>query len=487
MVAAGASYSLAITQPPELSIGNESFDIKEAERKSFKLDINSGELVDASETKRSTDRVSNQVLPTPKPVEDVKQYDQPTVDPEFRSLARSPIIATPPAIGEEGSPVSEVAKNEPVALTVPETPKLEKVDFKSFVVKKGDTLSGLFKRAGLNDGIMYQVIHGKGEATKIQRLYPGETISFGITKEGKLDSISLKRNPMKYLVIEKSDDTFEGKYELKTPDVMEKTVSGVIEDSLYLSAKQVGLSDKTIMELAGLFGWDIDFVYDIRRGDRFEVVFEEKYVDGEFLETGRILAARFTNQGDQHIGLYHPGEDSDYYTPEGKSLKKAFLRTPINARVSSPFNLQRRHPVLDIVRPHEGIDYAAPVGTPIKASGSGKVTFAGWKGGYGKTVIISHGGNITTLYAHMNDIKKGIKKGVKVKQGETVGYLGSTGMVTGPHLHYEFRVAGVAKNPKTVKLPDATPLKGTQLAEFREKTRSWQQMLNTTMIATNDN
>jgi murein DD-endopeptidase MepM/ murein hydrolase activator NlpD len=226
------------------------------------------------------------------------------------------------------------------------------------------------------------------------------------------------------------------------------------------------------MEMSGIFGWVIDFVYDIRKGDRFELVYEELYVDGKKFDTGRILSARLINRDSEHVALLYTDSngDADYYTPQGKSMRKAFLRVPINARVSSPFNLQRRHPVLDVVRPHEGTDYAAPPGTPIKAAGSGRVKFSGWKGGYGRTVILQHGDNITTLYAHMRGIAKGIKNGTRVKQGETIGYLGSSGMVTGPHLHYEFRINGAAKNSRTVKLPDAKPIPSSEMARFKQAT-----------------
>ena len=202
------------------------------------------------------------------------------------------------------------------------------------------------------------------------------------------------------------------------------------------------------------------------------MVYEELYIDGEKFDTGRILSARFINRGEDNLALLYTDAngESDYYSPDGKSMRKAFLRVPINARVSSPFNLQRRHPVLDVVRPHEGTDYAAPPGTPIKAAGSGRVKFAGWKGGYGRTVVLQHGDNITTLYAHMSRLGKGIKSGTRVKQGETIGYVGSSGMVTGPHLHYEFRINGAPRNSRTVKLPDAKPVPDSEMARFQKFT-----------------
>ncbi len=369
---------------------------------------------------------------------------------------------------------------EPAAPAAPQQAKIEEpaapaapeLDWQTFEVKSGDTLSSLFKDAGFNDGIMLSVIHGDGEADKLQRLYAGETIRFATGAAGELAAIELQRSLLESLKIEKTDEGFTGETVIREPEARPAFASGTIDGSLYYAAREAGLNDRLTMELAGIFGWAIDFVYDVRKGDQFEVVYEELYLDGEKFDTGRILSARFVNRGDDNIALLYTDSngDSDYYTPDGKSMRKAFLRTPINARVSSPFNLQRRHPVLDVVRPHEGTDYGAPTGTPIKAAGSGRVRFAGWKGGYGRTVILQHGDNITTLYAHMSRLGKGIKNGTRVKQGETIGYVGSSGMVTGPHLHYEFRVNGTPRNSRTVKLPDAKPVPSSEMARFKRYT-----------------
>ncbi|MEE3118414.1 MAG: peptidoglycan DD-metalloendopeptidase family protein [Pseudomonadota bacterium] len=369
---------------------------------------------------------------------------------------------------------------EPAAPAAPQQAKIEEpaapaapeLDWQTFEIKSGDTLSSLFKDAGFNDGIMLSVIHGDGEADKLQRLYAGETIRFATGAAGELAAIELQRSLLESLKIEKTDEGFTGETVVREPEARPAFASGTIDGSLYYAAREAGLNDRLTMELAGIFGWAIDFVYDVRKGDQFEVVYEELYLDGEKFDTGRILSARFVNRGDDNIALLYTDSngDSDYYTPDGKSMRKAFLRTPINARVSSPFNLQRRHPVLDVVRPHEGTDYGAPTGTPIKAAGSGRVRFAGWKGGYGRTVILQHGDNITTLYAHMSRLGKGIKNGTRVKQGETIGYVGSSGMVTGPHLHYEFRVNGTPRNSRTVKLPDAKPVPSSEMARFKRYT-----------------
>ncbi len=409
----------------------------EAKRMSYTLDLEQGTVSDNGQPAKAAS-------------------DQPQQAPQ----------ATPDAEPAAPAAPQQAKIEEPAAPAAPE------LDWQTFEIKSGDTLSSLFKDAGFNDGIMLSVIHGDGEADKLQRLYAGETIRFATGAAGELAAIELQRSLLESLKIEKTDEGFTGETVVREPEARPAFASGTIDGSLYYAAREAGLNDRLTMELAGIFGWAIDFVYDVRKGDQFEVVYEELYLDGEKFDTGRILSARFVNRGDDNIALLYTDSngDSDYYTPDGKSMRKAFLRTPINARVSSPFNLQRRHPVLDVVRPHEGTDYGAPTGTPIKAAGSGRVRFAGWKGGYGRTVILQHGDNITTLYAHMSRLGKGIKNGTRVKQGETIGYVGSSGMVTGPHLHYEFRVNGTPRNSRTVKLPDAKPVPSSEMARFKRYT-----------------
>lgn len=421
---------------------------------------------------------------------DGSQTDKPGSGPQVaddndaapQSASREPSV--------DHAPDAEAAKPELIATATPEateepteaTEATEpELDWTELEIRQGDTLSSLFSKAGLNDRLMLSVINGDGKADKLQHLYAGETLAFATDDDGELAQIRLDRNRLESLLIKRTDEGYAGEIVTQEPEPRVAFASGEIEGSLYLAGKQAGLADRVTMELAGIFGWDIDFVYDVRRGDSFEVVYEELYIGDEKVDDGRILAARFVNRGREVVALHYTDSngDSDYYSPEGKNMRKAFLRTPINARVSSPFNLQRRHPVLDVVRPHEGTDYAAPVGTPIKAAGDGRVSFAGWKGGYGRTVILSHGDNITTLYAHMSKLGKGIKNGKRVKQGETVGHLGASGMVTGPHLHYEFRVNGAAKNSRTIDLPEANPVPETEMARFKAATQQQIAQLNT--------
>lgn len=390
-------------------------------------------------------------------------------------------IASPTLPGSEST---ESGKLPDLADTTPEPhlPEEPALDWREFSVRSGDTLSALFRRAGFNDGLMLSVINGDGESSRLQRLYAGETIAFAVDEEGQLQSVRLDRNRLESLLIERSEDGFQGSIVNHEPEIRTAYASGEIEGSLYLAGRKAGLPDRTTMEMAGIFGWDIDFVYDVRRGDSFEVVYEELYLDDERIDTGRVLAARFVNRGREVTALHYTDSEgnTDYYTPDGKNMRKAFLRAPIDARVSSPFNLQRRHPILDVVRPHQGTDYAAPTGTPIKAAGDGRVSFAGWQGGYGRTVILQHGDNITTLYAHMSRLGNGISQGTRVRQGQTIGYVGATGMATGPHLHYEFRVNGVARNSRTVQLPDANPIPQSELARFQAQTGQLVAKLNNT-------
>jgi murein DD-endopeptidase MepM/ murein hydrolase activator NlpD len=262
------------------------------------------------------------------------------------------------------------------------------------------------------------------------------------------------------LRVERQEAGFTAKVVERPIEKRKRHAYGVIESSLYESAAAAGLSDRVIMNIAGIFAWDIDFVLDIRSGDNYYVQYEEIWQDDEFVTDGEIVVAEFNNNGrsSQAIRFIDDSGRSDYFTPDGHSVRRAFLRSPVDFRVSSSFNPNRRHPVLKTVRPHRGVDYAAPRGTPIKAAGDGKIIFRGVKSGYGNAVILQHGGNITTLYAHMSSFAAKARLGKRVRQGQTIGFVGKTGLVTGVHLHYEYRLNGVHRNPRTVKLPQADPI-----------------------------
>jgi murein DD-endopeptidase MepM/ murein hydrolase activator NlpD len=269
--------------------------------------------------------------------------------------------------------------------------------------------------------------------------------------------------------------------------------SGVINSSLFEAAQQAGMSDRMTMELAGIFGWDIDFALDIRDGDRFSVIYDDLYVDGKQLRHGDILAAEFVNNGTTYRALRFTDASghSDYYSPDGKSMRKAFLRTPVEfSRISSYFSTARYHPILNRIRAHKGVDYAAPIGTPVKATGDGKVVFVGRRGGYGNAIELQHGARYSTLYGHLSRFARGLHRGDHVHQGQIIGFVGMTGLATGPHLHYEFRINGVHRNPLKVKFPDAAPIPAKYKQDFMTASRRFLAQLEaidgTSSVALND-
>jgi len=338
--------------------------------------------------------------------------------------------------------------------------------WQSVTVKSGDNLSTLFHRVGLTAQDVYRIAAATKESKALRTLYPGEQLDFVITA-GQLEKVRHIKNPLQQVVIARDD---QGVYQVESftrqPDVETRFIQSVISNSLFVDGQKAGLSQKKLMELAHIFGWDIDFALDIRQQDQFAVIYEEKYLDDKKIGEGHILAAQFVNQGKVFNAIRHT--DGNYYSPKGYSMRKAFLRSPVDFfRISSKYNPNRKHPVLKTSRPHRGVDYAAARGTPIKASGDGKVIWRATKGGYGRTIIIQHAGIYTTLYAHMSKYNSKVKKGTRVKQGQVIGYIGTSGLSTGPHLHYEFRANGVHKNPLKVKFPNVQPLNQQQMKDFK--------------------
>jgi murein DD-endopeptidase MepM/ murein hydrolase activator NlpD len=329
----------------------------------------------------------------------------------------------------------------------------------TLTIRRGDTLDKLFRSHALDLGHLAQIARLDEAGKRFRKIKPGDV--FEITHdEGKLIRMYSALNLTSGLQVDREETGFSASIIERPIEIRKRMAHGVIESSLFESGADAGLSDKLIMNIAGIFAWDVDFVLDIRGGDNYYVQWEEIWQDGEFVTDGEVVVAEFNNDGRQHRAIRFIDDNgrSDYYTPDGNSVRKAFLRSPVDFRVSSSFNPNRLHPVLKTRRPHRGVDYAAPHGTPIKASGDGKVIFRGVKSGYGNVVILQHGGNITTLYAHMSRFASSARTGSRVRQGQTIGYVGATGMVTGAHLHYEYRLNGVHRNPRTVKLPQAEPI-----------------------------
>jgi murein DD-endopeptidase MepM/ murein hydrolase activator NlpD len=336
----------------------------------------------------------------------------------------------------------------------------------TLTIRSGDTLDQLFRKHQLDIGHLATIARLDEAGKQFRKIKPGDV--FEITHdEGQVVSMYSALNLTSALQVEREESGFTAKVIERPIEKRKRHAYGVIENSLYESAAAAGLSDKVIMNIAGIFAWDVDFVLDIRRGDNYYVQYEEIWQDGEFITDGEIVVAEFNNNGrsSQAIRFIDDSGRADYFSPDGHSVRKAFLRSPVDFRVSSSFNPNRRHPVLKTVRPHRGVDYAAPRGTPIKAAGDGKVIYRGVKSGYGKVVILQHGGNITTLYAHMSSFAAKARLGSRVRQGQTVGFVGKTGLVTGVHLHYEYRLNGVHRNPRTVKLPQADPI----ASEYRQR------------------
>lgn len=393
---------------------------------------------------------------------------KPTL-PTTPSLPTAPVNVEPlnlqtPQIDTATPPEStkESKLDDTVALEAPQE------NWQTFKVKSGDNLSKIFSRAGLTARDVHNVALADKKTKLFNRLRPGQQLKLSIDDSG-LVKLRIEKSVLESVEFTRTDKGYEQSTLILEPEIRQQFISGEINSSLYLAAKQAGLSEKVTMELAEVFGWDIDFALDIRKGDQFRVLFEERYLNNEKIGDGAILAAEFTNNGDTFAAVRYEDSSGDisYYTPDGRSMRKAFLRSPVDfRRISSGFQKERFHPVLGKKRPHRGTDYAAKTGTPIKASGDGKVIWRGTKGGYGRTVILQHGNSITTLYAHMSKYNAKVKKGSRVKQGQTIGYVGMSGTATGPHLHYEFRVSGVHKNPMTVRLPDAQPIAKKERAAF---------------------
>ncbi len=343
----------------------------------------------------------------------------------------------------------------------------EQFEYKTVTVQNGQTLSGIFTEMGLSQALLLKIAHFNEDSKKLIKVMPGNELHFTLTPEGELAQLRYQVSVFEDLVIHNDMDQIST--ELVTHDQQIRLVSaeGTINNSLFGAGKAAGLTDNMVMQLAYIFSWDIDFVLEIRAGDSFSLIYEKIYRDGEYLAEGKILAASFTNQGTKYDAVYYEHDDGEgsYYASNGRAMKKAFLRAPLNfSYVSSNFNPRRMHPITKRVKAHRGVDYRAPTGTPVYAAGAGRVTQAAYNKYNGNYVFIQHPNGIITKYLHFS--KKAVKKGQRVKQGQTIGYVGSTGLSEAPHLHYEFIYNGVHRNPRTVPLPKSKPLPDNVMPEF---------------------
>ena len=331
----------------------------------------------------------------------------------------------------------------------------------------GETIAGLLARLGVAEDDAASLLKLKA----LQRLRPGATVTGEIGADGELARLEYWGGRDSLNVIVRDGDGFrmiEEPAQLQTRVVMK---SGVIRSSLFAATDAAEIPDSIAMQVADIFGGDIDFHRSLRKGDQFSIVYEQLTLAGRPVRVGRVLAADFRNQGKSYRAVWYSGADGKggYYGADGKNLRKAFLRSPLEfSRISSGFGM-RHHPFLQTWRAHNGVDYAAPAGTRVRAVGDGTVDFVGAQGGYGNVIILRHPGNITTVYAHLMGFTRGLRKGMNVAQGDIIGAVGQTGWATGPHLHYEFRTAGQARNPLAVALPAALPIAPGEMARFRSQ------------------
>ena len=341
-------------------------------------------------------------------------------------------------------------------------------------VRPGDNLSVVFQRRGIPARDLQQILDSGPLASRLDRLRPGDALTFARDADGTLLRFAYAANSYERLEFERVGDRYVGQEIVEPTEVVRVHRDATIDQSLFDTGLGIGLDDRVTLKLANIFRWDIDFVQDIRDGDRFQVVFEERRHNGKPVKLGDILAAEFVNRGRHYRAVRYVDPDgrADFYSPEGAAMRKQFLRAPFNfsPRISSRFNLKRRHPLFGRTMPHRGIDYAAPVGTPVLATGDGTVEVASRNRANGNYIVLRHGGQFRTKYLHLSRFHRNTRRGRAVSQGDTIGYVGATGYATGPHLHYEFLVDGVHRNPRTVELPKALPIPAAERQRFGERT-----------------
>ena len=355
--------------------------------------------------------------------------------------------------------------SETISFSTQNTPSVQTK--KIHTVQEGENLSLIFEKYKVSLNDTYKIFR-EDKTNEIKNILPNNRIEF-LSLDRMLQKIIIYKGPLLSYQIDLSPKISITRID-KKPELINSFKTGVIESSFYLSGLKNNIPESVIMDLAYIFGWDIDFVFDIRAGDKFKILYETPFVDGQKTENGSILFAEFYNQNNRYTAIRYKGKNKkwDYFNENGGSLEKAFLKAPLDfAYVSSHFNPNRKHPILNTIRAHNGVDYAAKRGTPIRATGEGVIQSVGWKGGYGRTIVIRHGGEITTLYAHMDKYHPDMTKGMKVSQGQTIGYVGDSGLATAPHLHYEFRIGEKRTDPLKVALPSAAPIDQSKMDQFK--------------------
>lgn len=346
-------------------------------------------------------------------------------------------------------------------------------EWSAVTVRPGQTVGDIFAHNGVNPAVLQRLLSENANASALRNIHPGDEFAFRRGGDGTVNGLRFDRDDHTRVVVAfdgggVSEQLIDRLIERRT-----HVAHGVVQSSLFDAGAQAGLNDAMVIKLANAFGYDIDFAQDLRVGDSFTVIYDDVYREGDKLHDGDIIAATFVNRGKRYSAFRYTdaGGSTMFYTEDGRPLRKSFLRTPVEfTRISSTFTSGRMHPILGTMRAHRGVDYAAPTGTPVRAAGDGKIAFRGWQNGYGNVVVLQHGGHFSTLYGHMSKFAA-IREGQHVSQGQTIGYVGMTGLATGPHLHYEFRIDGVHRDPLTVTLPKPEPLPQVELARFRGQTQ----------------
>ncbi len=371
-----------------------------------------------------------------------------------------------PPLPQATTQPAETAPHADTAVPQPATTE------KTVKASKKDVFSTVMKRAGVNYNTIALLDKLDRKQKKLTLIRPGDRFSVVFDEKGQPQRIVRHINRTVDVVAERGADGWKITTEKQPVDIITTVTAGTIRGSLYDAGKKAGLSDKTIMNLANLYQWEIDFARQLRPGDTFKVIYEKRFLNGEFLGDGRILAAEVHTSGKTYTA-YALRDKNDriigYYDDKGHNLRKAFMRNPVDfVRITSRFTRKRWHPILHKWKSHKGVDYAGKIGTPVHVTGNGRVIFKGWKRGYGRVVFVQHGRKYTTVYAHLSRFGK-IHKGSYVKMGQVIGYIGQSGWATGPHLHYEFRINGHHVDPLRVKFPDASPVPKKYLAQFRQQ------------------
>ncbi|HVH34808.1 MAG TPA: peptidoglycan DD-metalloendopeptidase family protein, partial [Tahibacter sp.] len=353
-------------------------------------------------------------------------------------------------------------------------PGMDGDEWKIVIVRAGQSLADILHEKGLSPTELQRLVDAKVDNGAFRRIHPGDEFGFRKNGEGRLAALRFDRDDHTRVVVRIDADGVNSEIAERALERRVHVAHGTIKSSLFEAGDTAGMTDSMTLKLAQAFGYDIDFAQDLRVGDTFTVIYNDVYREGERLRDGDILGATFINGGRRFTAFRY--EDADgtvsFYSEDGRPLKTSFLRTPVEfTRISSRFSAGRMHPVLGKMRAHKGVDYAAPTGTPIYAAGDAKVEFRGVKNGFGNVVILQHGGQYSTVYGHMSRFAAGLSNGQRVRQGQLIGYVGSTGLATGPHLHYEFRINGQHRDPLSVTLPKPEPLPATELAKFRQLTQ----------------